>query len=63
MAIVAGYTKQSNGEYVVIGSYDSPSLAEDAVESDASSDVEQYWIASFVNAETNEPDVLGCIDV
>lgn len=62
MAIVAGYTKQSDDEYIVIGSYDNPTLAEDAIESDTSSDVKHYWLASFVNSDTGEPEILGYID-
>ena len=62
MAIVAGYTKQSDDEYIVIGSYDNPTLAEDAIESDTSSDVKHYWLASFVNPDTGEPEILGYID-
>lgn len=63
MALVAGYTRKTDGAYIVIGNYDSPALAEAAVSDDTSSDVKEYWIASSVDAETNEPDVLGTIDV
>lgn len=63
MSIVAGYTRNNDGAYIVIGNYDSPSLAETAIADDTSSDVTEYWIASSVNPETNEPDVLGTIDV
>ena len=63
MAIVAGYTSTNDGEYIVIGTYDNPELAETAIEQDTSNHVKEYWIASSVNSETNEPDVLGIIDV
>jgi len=63
MSIIAGYTKQSNGEHVTIGAYDNPSLAEAALDADTSSDVKEYWIASFINPETDEPDILGLRDV
>lgn len=63
MAIVAGYTRQTDGTYIVIGNYDSPALAEIAIFDHASSDVKEYWIASCINPETNEPDILGTIDV
>ncbi len=62
MAIIAGYTKESDDEYVVIGSYDNPTLAEDAIESDTSSDVKHYWVASFVHPDTGEPEVLAHIE-
>jgi len=63
MAIVAGYTRQTDRAYIVIGNYESPALAETAITNDASSDVKEYWVASCINPETNEPHVLGIIDV
>jgi len=63
MSIIAGYTKESDGEYIVIGSFDTTALAESALDTDTSTDVKEYWIASFINSETNEPYVLGYIDV
>ena len=63
MALVAGYTRQTDGAYIVIGNYDSPSLAETAIADDTSSDVAEYWIASSINPENDVPIILGTIDV
>jgi hypothetical protein len=63
MAIVAGYTRQTDGAYIVIGNYESPALAETAITDDASSDVKEYWIASSINPENDMPIILGTIDV
>ena len=61
MSTVAGYTN-IEGVNVVIGTYEDPALAETAVEQDESTDVSQYWLASFVNSDTGEPEILGYID-
>ena len=37
--------------------------AENAIASQSISNVAQYWLASFVNTETNEPSILAYIDV
>jgi hypothetical protein len=63
MALVAGYTRQTDGTYIVIGNYDSPLLAETAIADDTSSDVKEYWIASSINPENDTPFILGTIDV
>lgn len=63
MAIVAGYTRQTDGAYIVIGNYESSALAEMAITDDASSDVKEYWIASSINPDNDTPIVLGTIDV
>ena len=63
MTILAGYTSQSDGSYIVIGTYETAQGAEDAIAADQSTSVEEYWVASCINPETNEPDVLGTIDV
>ena len=63
MALVAGYTRQTDGTYIVIGNYDSPLLAETAIADDTSSDVKEYWIASSINPENDTPLILGTIDV
>lgn len=63
MSIVLGYTKASNEQEVVIGTYDSPSLAEDAITSQSLSDVSTYWLASHINPETNQPDIFAYIDL
>ncbi len=63
MSIVLGYTKASDDADVVIGNYDSPSLAEDAIDSQSLDDVATYWLASFIHPETNEPSIFAYIDV
>jgi len=63
MAITLGYTRATDNAEIVIGNYDSPSLAENAIESQELSDVSQYWLASFINTETNEASILAYIDV
>lgn len=62
MSIVAGYTRQSNNEYVEIGTYEMPLLAEEAIAADASDDVLEYWVASFINHDTNKPEILGYVE-
>jgi hypothetical protein len=61
MSTVAGYTN-IEGINVVIGTYEDPASAENAVDQDESTDVSQYWLASFVNPDTGEPEILGYID-
>ena len=61
MSTVAGYTN-SEGVNVVIGTYDDPLLAETAVSEDEASNVSQYWLATFVNPETGEPEILAYIE-
>ena len=63
MAITLGYTRASDNAEIVIGNYDSPSLAEDAIESQSLSDVAQYWLASFINTQTDEPSIFAYINV
>lgn len=63
MAITLGYTRATDNAEIVIGDYDSPLLAEDAIESQTLTDVAQYWLASFINTETNEPSIFAYIDV
>lgn len=63
MSIVAGYTRNNDGAYIVIGNYESAPLAEGAIAGDTSVNVKEYWVASCINPETNEPDILGTIDV
>lgn len=61
MSTVAGYTN-IEGANVVIGTYDDPSLAETAVSEDEATDVSQYWLATFVNPDTGEPEILAYIE-
>ena len=63
MAIILGYTRATDNAEIVVASYDSPALAEDAIESQTLTDVAQYWLASFINTETNEPSIFAYIDV
>lgn len=62
MTILAGYTSQSDGSFVVIGTYQTAQGAEDAIAADQSTSVEEYWVASYINTETNEPSILAYID-
>lgn len=61
MSTVAGYTN-SEGVDVVIGTYDDPSSAETAVSKNKATDVSQYWLATFVNPDTGEPEILAYIE-
>lgn len=61
MSTVAGYTN-SEGVNVVIGTYNDPSSAETAVSEDEATDVSQYWLATFVNPDTGEPEILAYIE-
>ena len=61
MSTVAGYTN-SEGVNVVIGTYDDPSSAETAVSEDEATDESQYWLATFVNPDTGEPEILAYIE-
>lgn len=63
MAILAGYTSQTDGSHVVIGTYETAQGAEDAIAADESTSVEEYWVASCINPETNEPNIFAYIDV
>jgi len=61
--ITLGYTRTTDNEEVVIATYDTMAEAEAAVSSQSFSDVLQYWLASYVNTETNEPSILAYIEV
>lgn len=63
MSIILGYTRQSNDEKVVIGTFDDVASAKAAKESQTFTDVADYWLTSFINEETNEPSILAFIDV
>lgn len=62
MSIIAGYTRSTDDENVTIGTYDSVGAAETAIADDTSSSVATYWLASFINPDTNTPDILAYID-
>jgi len=62
MSIIAGYTRSTDDENVTIGTYESVGAAETAIADDTSSGVATYWLASFINPDTNTPDILAYID-
>jgi len=62
MSIIAGYTRSTDDENVTIGTYESVGAAETAIADDTSSSVATYWLASFINPDTNTPDILAYID-
>lgn len=62
MSIIAGYTRSTDDENVTIGTYESVGAAETAIVDDTSSSVATYWLASFINPDTNTPDILAYID-
>lgn len=59
MSIRLGYTRTTDNAQIVIGTYDTIPLAEAAVASESRTDVLQYWIASYIDTETNEPSILA----
>ena len=61
--ITLGYTRTTDNEEVIIATYDTMAEAEAAIPSQSFSDVLQYWLASYVNTETNEPSILAYIEV
>lgn len=63
MSIVLGYTRASDDEEIVIGTYDTVGAAENAIEAQTITDVSTYWLASYINTETNQPDIFAYIDV
>lgn len=62
MSITLGYTRSTDNEEIVIAAYDTIAEAEAAVASQSLNDVVQYWLASYINSETNEPSILAYID-
>jgi len=62
MSIALGYTRSTDNEEIVIATYDTIAEAEAAIDSQSLADVLQYWLASYINTETNEPDILAYID-
>lgn len=62
MSITLGYTRSTDNQEIVIAVYDTIPEAEAAVASESLSDVLQYWLASYINTETNEPSILAYID-
>lgn len=63
MSFTLGYTRSTDNEEIVIATYDTMPEAEAAVESQSLSNVLHYWLASYINSETNEPSILAYIDV
>lgn len=62
MSFTLGYTRSTDNEEIVIATYDTMAAAEAAIASQSVSNVLQYWLASYINTETNEPDILAYID-
>ena len=63
MSVTLGYTRSTDNAEIIIASYNSVALAEDAIADQTLSDVSEYWLASFINTETNEPSIFAYIDV
>ncbi len=63
MSVTLGYTRSTDNAEIIIASYDSVALAENAIADQTLSDVSEYWLASFINTETNEPSIFAYIDV
>lgn len=59
MSITVGYTRSTDNQEIVVDTFKTMTEAEAAIASQSQSDVLQYWLASYVNPETNEPEVLG----
>jgi len=62
MSIFLGYTRENDNAEVVIAEYESTAEAEQAIESLEINGVLDYWLASSVNSETNEPSIFAYID-
>jgi len=63
MSITLGYTRTTDNAEIVIDTYETVTEAENAIASQTLTDVSQYWLASFLNTETNEPSILAYIDL
>jgi len=59
MSITVGYTRSTDNQEIVVDTFETMTEAEAAIASQSQSDVLQYWLASYVKPETNEPEVLG----
>ena len=62
MSFTLGYTRSTDNQEIVIATYDTIVEAQAAVSSQSLSNVLQYWLASYINTETEEPDILAYID-
>ena len=62
MSIFLGYTRENDNAEVVIADYQSTTEAEQAIQSLEIKGVLDYWLASAVNPETNEPIIFAYID-
>ena len=62
MSIFLGYTRENDNAEVVIAEYESTAEAKQAIESLETNGVLDYWLASSVNPETNEPSIFAYID-
>jgi len=45
-----------------IGEYDTIPLAEAAIAADTTSNVDTYWLASFIHEDTGKPEIFAFID-
>jgi hypothetical protein len=63
MSITLGYTRQSDNEQIVIGSYENIEAAQVAKQEQTITDVSEYWLTSFIDTETNKPSIFAYIDV
>lgn len=63
MSITLGYTRQSDNEQIVIGSYENIEAAQVAKQGQTITDVSEYWLTSFIDTETSEPSIFAYIDV
>lgn len=62
MSIYLGYTREHDNAEIVIAIYESTAEAEQAIESLEINGVLDYWLASYVNPETDEPNIFAYID-
>lgn len=62
MSVTLGYTRSTDNAEVIVDTYETLMEAENAIASQTIEDVKQYWLASFINTETNEPSILAYID-
>lgn len=62
MSIYLGYTRENDNAEIVIATYESTAEAEQAIELLEINGVLDYWLASYVNPETDEPNIFAYID-
>ena len=62
MSIYLGYTRENDNAEIFIATYESTAEAEQAIELLEINGVLDYWLASYVNPETDEPNIFAYID-